>query len=123
MKIAITSSGRDLQSDIDPRFGRCPNFIIYDTDNGQFEAVENTNIGGMGGVGVQSAQLMIDKGVKAVITGNCGPNAFSTLSAAGIKIITGASGKVEGVIEEYQKGNLKNADKPNSAPHSGLGPR
>ena len=123
MKIAITSSGRDLQSDIDPRFGRCPNFIIYDTVNGQFEAVENTNIGGMGGVGVQSAQLMIDKEVKAVITGNCGPNAFSTLSAAGIEIITGASGKVEAAIDEYQKGNLKSTNQPNSAPHSGLGPR
>ena len=123
MKIAITSSGRDLQSDIDPRFGRCPNFIIYDTANGQFEAVENTNIGGMGGVGVQSAQFMIDKEVKAVITGNCGPNAFSTLSAAGIEIITGASGKVEAAIDEYKKGNLKSTNQPNSAPHSGLGPR
>ncbi len=123
MKIAITSSGRDLQGDIDSRFGRCPNFIIYDTDNGQFEAVENSNIGGMGGVGVQSAQLMINKGVKVLITGSCGPNAFSTLSAAGIKIVTGASGKVEVAIEEYLKGNLKNVDKPNSAPHSGLGPR
>jgi len=120
MKIAITSSGKDLQSDLDPRFGRCLYFIIYDTVSKQYEAVENSNIGGMGGVGIQTAQMMIDKDVKVVITGNCGPNAFNTLQAAGIQLVTGVSGKVEKAIEEYQKGNLKIANQSSTKPHSGL---
>jgi predicted Fe-Mo cluster-binding NifX family protein len=106
MKIVVTSSGPDLKSDLDPRFGRCLFFIIYDTENDQFEVIENKNISGMGGVGIQSAQMMVDKDVQVIITGNCGPNAFRTLHAAGIQLITGAKGTVEEAILEYKKGNL-----------------
>jgi len=120
MKIAITSSGPEIKSEVDPRFGRCQYFIVYDTENNQFEVVENNNVRGMGGVGIQSAQMMADKDVKAVITGNCGPNAFRTMNAAGIQLITGASGTVESAIQEYKKGNLKPSDQSNVEPHSGL---
>ncbi len=120
MKIAITSSGPEIKSEVDPRFGRCQYFIVYDTENNQFEVVENSNVCGMGGVGIQSAQMMADKDVKAIITGNCGPNAFRTMNAAGIQLITGVSGTVESVIKEYKKGNLKPSDQSNAEPHSGL---
>jgi len=120
MKIAVTSSGPELKSDIDPRFGRCQYFIIFDTENEEFEAIENSNARGMGGVGIQSAQVMADKGVQVVISGNCGPNAFRTLEAAGIKLITGLNGTVESAIQEYRKGNLKETDQSNVDPHSGL---
>ncbi len=123
MKIVVTSSGPDLKSDLDSRFGRCLFFIIYDTENNQFEVIENSNISGMGGVGIQSAQMMADKDVKVIITGNCGPNAFRTLNAAGIQVITGAKGTVEEAIQEYKKGNLKPADQSNVEPHSGLNSR
>ena len=62
MKIAITSTGTNLKSQVDPRFGRCAYFILIDTDNDKFEAIENSGARGMGGVGVQSAQIMINKG-------------------------------------------------------------
>lgn len=120
MIIAVTSSGPKLKSEIDPRFGRCPYFIIYDTDNNKFEAIENSNMRGMGGVGVQSAQMMADKGVQVVISGNCGPNAFRTMNAAGIQLISGATGTVESVIQEYKKGNLKPTNQSNVESHSGL---
>lgn len=120
MKIAVTSSGPELKNDIDPRFGRCLFFIIYDIENEQFEAIENSNIRGMGGVGIQSAQMMADKDVQVVITGNCGPNAFQTMKAAGIQLITGVSGTVESAIQEYKKGNLKPTNQSNTSPHSGL---
>jgi predicted Fe-Mo cluster-binding NifX family protein len=82
MKIAVTTSAPDLQAQIDPRFGRCPYFLIVETDDLSFEAVENPNLGLSSGAGIQSAQLLAERGVKQVLTGNCGPNAHSTLSAA-----------------------------------------
>jgi predicted Fe-Mo cluster-binding NifX family protein len=120
MIIAVTSSGPELKSEVDPRFGRSPYFIIYDTDNNKFEAIENSNMRGMGGVGIQSAQMMADKGVQVVISGNCGPNAFRTMDAAGIQLISGATGTVESAIQEYIQGNLKASNQSNVEPHSGL---
>jgi len=75
MKICITSEGKDLDSKVDPRFGRCRNFIFFDTDSGNFEAQENTNAQFQGGAGIQSGQLVVSKGVEVVLTGNVGPNA------------------------------------------------
>jgi len=68
MKIAITSMGAKLKDKVDPRFGRCHYFILFDTDTNKFEAMENTGAQGMGGVGIQSGQIMADKGVETVLT-------------------------------------------------------
>ena len=107
MKICITSQGDSLDSQVDPRFGRCQYFVIADTENSDFEVVQNSNISGMGGVGIQSAQFIAEKQAKVVLTGNVGPNAFQGLQAAGIEIITGVSGSIKEVIEKYNKGELK----------------
>lgn len=107
MKICITSEGKDLDAKVDPRFGRCKYFIFADSDKEGFEVIENPNTELMGGAGIQSAQMVTIKQVKAVFTGNVGPNAFTTLQAAGIEIFTGASGTVKEAIEKYKKGELK----------------
>ena len=107
MKICITSGGNTLDSRVDPRFGRCQYFIIVETDTLEFEAVQNPNVEAMGGAGVQSGQLVAERQAKAVLTGNVGPNAFQTLKAAGIDVITGLSGSVKEAIEKYNKGELK----------------
>jgi Uncharacterized conserved protein len=87
MKICITSEGKTLDSKVDPRFGRCQNFIFFETDTGKFEAQENPSAQFQGGAGIQSGQLVVTKGVKAVLTGNVGPNAHQVLSAAGISVL------------------------------------
>ena len=90
MKICVTSQGDNLEAKVDPRFGRCPYFIIVDPETKEFEAIANPNIQALSGAGIQSAQLVAGKGVEAILTGNVGPNAFQTLQAAGIKVITQA---------------------------------
>lgn len=120
MKICITSEGGSLDSKVDPRFGRCQYFIIANIDTLEFEAVENPNIESMGGAGIQSAQLVASKKVKAVVTGNVGPNAFQTLQAAGVEVFTGASGTVKETIEKYKKGKFKAASNPSVGSKSGM---
>ena len=119
MKICITSQGNDLEAQVDPRFGRCQYFVIADTDTDETDILENSNKDGMGGVGVQSGQLMAEKQVKAVLTGNVGPNAFQTLQAGGIEVITGVSGKIKEAIEKYKKGEFKSTQGPSVDSHFG----
>ncbi|MBN2739215.1 MAG: NifB/NifX family molybdenum-iron cluster-binding protein [Spirochaetales bacterium] len=120
MKICITSQGNTLDSQADPRFGRCPYFIIIDPDTMEFEAINNASAGSTGGAGIQSGQLISEKGAKVVLTGNVGPNAFQTLNAAKIEIITGISGSVKDVIKKYKNGELKPIGKATVDSHFGM---
>ena len=121
MKIAITSTGTSLDSNVDPRFGRCAYFIIYDTDSDTFEFIENTGRQAMGGAGIQAGQLMASKNVGAVITGNFGPNAFRVLEAAKIKMYSGVSGTVREAIEKYKNGQLTEISAPDVSSRYGMG--
>jgi len=112
MKLCITSQGDNLDSNIDPRLGRCKYFIFYDTETKDFEAVKNEGAMAFGGAGVHAGQIIAEKGAQQVITGNVGPNAFKVLSEAGIPIITGISGTVREAIEKYQSGELKEVKNP-----------
>jgi len=94
MKIAVSSTGTNLNAQVDPRFGRCRYFIVVDPDTMEFEAVENSGAMSGGGAGIATGQLVAGKGASAVLTGNCGPNAFNVLEAAGIKVMTGVSGRL-----------------------------
>lgn len=111
MKIAISASGDGMDAMVDPRFGRCAYFIIAETEGDEIkshEAMENTSTQAMRGAGIAAAQLVANKGVQAVISGNIGPNAFNVLSQTGIKIFTCSSGiTVKGAIQKYLKGELE----------------
>ena len=121
MKIAVTSTGPTLDDNVEARFGRCPYFLIIDTDTMQLEAIENPNMALGGGAGIQSAQLMSEKGVTTVLTGNCGPNAFNVFGQAGIQVIVGVSGPVRNAVEQFKTGSLPSASGPNVASHFGMG--
>ncbi len=121
MKIAISATGADLEAEVDPRFGRCSYFIIVDPDTMKFESFENPSVAAGGGAGISTAQIIAGKGVQVVLTGNCGPNAYQVLSAAGVKVIIGVSGKVGDAIQDYKAGRLKASSQPNVAAHSGMG--
>jgi len=121
MKIAVSAIGTDLDAQVDPRFGRCQYFIIVDSDTLEFEAIENPNIGAMGGAGIQSGQLMADRGVQVVLTGNVGPNAFQTLSASGLQIITGVTGTVREAIQRFNSGQFQPVGGATVPDHFGVG--
>jgi len=121
MKIAVSATGPTLDAEVDPRFGRCQYFIIADPDTMEFESLDNTNAMAAGGAGISTAQMIAGKGAEAVLTGNCGPNAFQVLSAAGIQVITGVSGKVKDAIQSYKSGGLQSSSQPNVADHFGMG--
>jgi len=110
-----------LDADIDPRFGRCQYFAIGDTDTMKFEFIENSSMAAGGGAGISAAQTIVDKGVKAVLTGNCGPNAYQVLEAAGVQVITGVSGTVKQAINDFKAGKLKAASQPSVKAHHGMG--
>jgi len=120
MKIAITAKSDNLDSVVDPRFGRCSHFLIVETDTMSSEHISNESAMASGGAGIQAAQTVAKTGVKAVITGNIGPNAFQTLSAAGIKVFTGAEGTIKDAIESFKKGELSKAEDANVGSHSGM---
>jgi predicted Fe-Mo cluster-binding NifX family protein len=120
MKVAVSAAGPNLDSPVDPRFGRCQFLLIVDIDSLDFEAVENPAVMAPGGAGIQAAELMANRGVEAVITGNCGPNAYQVLSAAGIEVFVGASGSVRQAMESYRRGELRAALGPTAEPYSGL---
>jgi len=110
MKIALTTSGSDLNAPLDSRFGRAPKFLIYDLDANTFEVVDNgQNLNAAQGAGIQSAQNIARLGVQALVTGHCGPKAFRTLQAAGIKIYNTPSVTLKEALEEYCGGRLQEA--------------
>ena len=121
MKIAVTATGPNLDSPVDPRFGRCQYFIFVDSDSLQFEAIENENVMASGGAGIQSAQFVAQKGAEAVITGNLGPNASAALSASGMRVFLGATGTVREAIQMFKNGQLQEAFGPSVQAHSGIG--
>lgn len=120
MKLAVSSQGESIESPIEPRFGRCPYFLIIETDDLYLEAFDNENRSLGGGAGIQAAQFVASKGAKALITGYCGPNAMRTLSAAGIELYVVQKGTVKEAVKKYIKGELKPTNEANVADHFGL---
>ena len=120
MRIAVSALAPDLDAEVDARFGRCQHFVIVDPESMEFEALENSSAMAAGGAGISTAQAIAEKGVGVVLTGNCGPNAYQTLSAAGIQVVTGASGRIRDAVEAYKAGKLRPNAQPSVASHYGV---
>lgn len=101
MKICITSQGNTLESLMDTRFGRAKYFLIYDTETKETIFLKNDPQGG--GAGVSAGQLMVNNDVKAIITGNIGPNAFQILKSGNIQVLKGTYKTLKENIEQYHK--------------------
>jgi predicted Fe-Mo cluster-binding NifX family protein len=107
MRVAVTSTGSSADSQSDERFGRALYFLVYDSESGEWTAQENDQLSSAHGVGISTAQRMIELGVDVVITGRCGPKASAVLSAAKIDVYQGYSGLVADALRELEAGLLK----------------
>jgi predicted Fe-Mo cluster-binding NifX family protein len=113
MKIAVSSTGKDIESNISDVFGRCPYFIIAEIEGEKIketEAVKNESTDQMSGACISAAQLMADKNVNAVITGNVGPRALDVLRQFNIEIYS-CDGTVKAVLQAFIDGKLKKIEK------------
>ena len=122
MKIAISSTGKDLESEVDTRFGRCAYFLIVETKDKKvknFKVIENTAKTQMGGAGITAGEIVANQKVDAVITVNTGPRAFSVFKQFKIKIYQG-QGKIKKVIQEFIGGKLEELTDSNGPQHKGL---
>jgi predicted Fe-Mo cluster-binding NifX family protein len=120
MKLVVTSTGADLDSPVDPRFGRAQHLLLVETDDMTFQAMPNPAAQSAGGAGPQAAQAVAAAGAQAVITGNVGPNAHRALSAAGLKVYIGATGTAREAVAAYSRGALQEATEPSVESHFGL---
>jgi predicted Fe-Mo cluster-binding NifX family protein len=118
MKIAITAMGKEVDSQVDPRFGRAQYILIVDQNGTIIEAIDNsTNLNAMRGAGIQAAKILADRKVDVLMTGHCGPNAFTTLKAAGIKVGIEQSGTVKDALDRFKRNEVKFADQANVEAH------
>lgn len=112
MKIAITSTGKEIDSAVDPRFGRASYILIVDSETLELiEVLDNTeNANALKGAGIQAATMLDRSGAEVLLTGHCGPNAFKALQAAKIGVANNAGGSVKEAVTAYVQGKLPLAE-------------
>ncbi|MBU4532357.1 MAG: NifB/NifX family molybdenum-iron cluster-binding protein [Eubacteriales bacterium] len=120
MKLAISAAGKDRESRLDSRFGRCAYFVVCDTETGEVQAVPNEAGEAGGGAGIKAAQIVVGTGAGALVTGNIGPNALEVLQRAGLKSYVAEGGKVEEIVEAFNSGRLREITDPTTGHHGGL---
>ena len=123
MKIIVTANGKGLDAPTSPFFGRCPWYVLVETETLECETLANPAQSAAGGAGIQAAQYLVSQGVQAIVSGNVGPNAFQVLSAAGIPVYISAEGTVQQAVESFKANQLKAVNAPTAPSHVGLGGR
>mgnify|MGYP000900418234 CR=1 FL=1 len=122
MKLAISINGNQLESSFDPRFGRATAFCLVDSETGAWTVHENPALSASGGAGVQAAQFVAKLGAQAVISGAYGPNAFDTLTPAGVEMYLAPSGEnltAAEVLALFKAGKMSKAEAATHAGHHG----
>jgi len=119
MKLAISISGKTLDSPFDSRFGRAAAFCIIDTETGEWQAFDNPALTASGGAGVQASQFVAEQGAQAVVSGAFGPNAFDTLSAAEVAMYLAPGNEAHTAAEILNMFKAGQVTKAEAATHKG----
>jgi predicted Fe-Mo cluster-binding NifX family protein len=108
MRVGISATGHDLNARVDDRFGRCPWFLVVDSDSLEFTIVENRHAEEGMGAGMGAAKDLIDAHVDAVISGQVGPKAYEVLKAGDIDIFLVSGGiTVKEALGRLKRGELR----------------
>jgi predicted Fe-Mo cluster-binding NifX family protein len=121
VRVVVTANGTDLDAPASPVFGRCPTYVFVDTESMQTEAVDNPAVDAARGAGIQAAQLVVEQGAQAVLTGNIGPNALDVFQAAGIPVYLCTAGTVREAVEAFQGGGLPSIAEASTRAGMGMG--
>jgi len=112
--IAISSAGENLDAKVQPLFGRSRFFILADPETLEWEALDNlTNLSSLQQVGVMTAQNLVRKNIRTVMTGKCGSKAFEELTAAGIQVVLDTQGTGRQALQKFIRGDFIPATSPN----------
>lgn len=119
MKVIVSAQGNDIDSLVDPRFGRCRALILVDTETGEWRSYDNqANAGASGGAGVQAGTLLASLGAQVLVTGNVGPNAHKVLDAAHVTVYQAGNGvTVRAAVAALEAGQLRRVDQPSVLGH------
>ncbi len=122
MKIAISSSGPDLNSQVDPRFGRASYFVIVDSDSKEITNVIDNRAAqeAAHGAGINAAAMVAGSGAQVVLTGRVGPKAYAVLQTGKVEVVSGAAGTVRSTLDAYLSGSLKESGGPDTFAHGGM---
>jgi predicted Fe-Mo cluster-binding NifX family protein len=114
MKIVVSAKGETPESEVDPRFGRAACFLIFDTESGVWQAIDNAqSLSAAHGAGIQAAETVCRQGAEIVIGGHVGPKAFVVLKEGGVKIYQSAARTARGAVEAFQDGQLPELSESN----------
>ena len=118
MKVIITAKADNPDGPMDMRFGRAAYFIMMDTETDQWSAHDNSQVLNLPqGAGIQAGTAVDKLGAKALVTGNVGPKAFQTLSAARIDMYLASGGTVREVFDKFKNGELSPVKQNNVEGH------
>lgn len=123
MNIAISASSPQIDGGFDPRFGRCPYFILVDADSQEWQALKNPGFHSSGGAGTSAAQFIVRHGAHIAISERFGPHAYTALEAANIQMYQAADGSVESVLSKYLSHELEPVEARGQRAHPRRGSR
>ena len=114
MKVAVTSQGTNLDSQVDPRFGRAAYILIVDTETFEFEVLDNKeNVNALKGAGIQAASMISNKSAEVLLTGYCGLKAFMNKKKKKIRVANDIEGTIENAVRAFNEGKVSFAEKAN----------
>ncbi len=119
MRIVISATGRDTESNIDTTFGRAPFFLIVDTKIKEMKVIKNKARDRRNKVGITAAKIVEREGINDVITTDIGPLTFKTFKKSGVKVYK-AEGKINDAIHLYEEGKLSEIKKATRPKYGGL---
>ena len=117
MKIALPVEEKSLNTPICVSFGRTPLFVMFDTENGEYEFIYNSAASSQGGAGIKAAQTVIDSQAGALLTPRCGENAAEVFNAANVKIYKTINDSIKDNIAAFEDGKLSLLDEIHAGLH------